>query len=111
MHVNEEDEREFDYERGGPIGPERWGEIKNEWRLCSYGTMQSPIDMSNRRVEKLVNSYNMYRKYKPSNATLNNRGHDISVILIYNIVTKCYIINFITHNITRGVKEYLNSVV
>ncbi|KAK1426059.1 hypothetical protein QVD17_14727 [Tagetes erecta] len=74
-----EDEREFDYERGGPIGPERWGEIKKEWRLCSYGTMQSPIDTSSQRVKKVVSSYNMYRKYKPSNTTLNNRGHDITL--------------------------------
>ncbi|KAI3743454.1 hypothetical protein L1987_61163 [Smallanthus sonchifolius] len=73
-----EDEREFDYVRGGPIGPEKWGEIKKEWSLCSYGTMQSPIDMSSQKVDKVVNYDKQYRNYKPSNATLTNRGHDIT---------------------------------
>ncbi|PWA79911.1 alpha carbonic anhydrase [Artemisia annua] len=48
-----EDEREFDYARGGHMGPEKWGEIKEEWAHCSNGTMQSPIDMSSRRVEMI----------------------------------------------------------
>ncbi|XP_076949969.1 carbonic anhydrase Nec1-like [Bidens hawaiensis] len=74
-----EDEREFDYVRGGPIGPEKWGEIQKEWSLCSYGTMQSPIDMSSQRVKKVENSYKFNRNYKPCNATLTNRGHDISL--------------------------------
>ncbi|KAL8214486.1 hypothetical protein R6Q57_003935 [Mikania cordata] len=74
-----EDEREFDYVIGGPIGPEKWGEIKEEWSLCSTGKMQSPIDMSNPRVERVVNSYTLNRNHKPSYATLKNRGHDISL--------------------------------
>ncbi|KAI3677159.1 hypothetical protein L1987_86780 [Smallanthus sonchifolius] len=74
-----EDEREFDYARGGPIGPEKWGEIKKEWSLCSYGTMQSPIDLSSKKVDKVVNYDKQYRNYKPSNASLTNRGHDITL--------------------------------
>ncbi|XP_071719376.1 carbonic anhydrase Nec1-like [Rutidosis leptorrhynchoides] len=72
-----ENEKEFDYARGSKMGPERWGEIKEEWRLCSNGTMQSPIDMSSQRVKMVVNSNKLYRNYKPCNSTVNNRGHDI----------------------------------
>ncbi|KAI3743449.1 hypothetical protein L1987_61158 [Smallanthus sonchifolius] len=72
-----EDEREFDYARGGHMGPEKWGVMKKEWSLCSNGTMQSPIDMSSRRVEMVFSSRKLYRTYKSCNATILNRGHDI----------------------------------
>ncbi|KAJ0503309.1 putative carbonic anhydrase [Helianthus annuus] len=77
-----EDEREFDYARGGKMGPDKWGSMKEEWSLCSNGTMQSPIDMSSQRVEMVVSSKKLYRNYKPCNATILNRGHDIMVITI-----------------------------
>ncbi|MFS7990203.1 putative carbonic anhydrase [Helianthus anomalus] len=77
-----EDEREFDYARGSKMGPEKWGAVKKEWSLCSNGTMQSPIDMSSQRVEMVVSSKKLYRNYKPRNATILNRGHDIMVITI-----------------------------
>ncbi|KAL4560475.1 hypothetical protein LXL04_032627 [Taraxacum kok-saghyz] len=72
-----EDEREFDYARGGHMGPENWGEIKKEWSACSNGTMQSPIDMSSRRVGMVVNANKLDRNYKSCDATIHNRGHDI----------------------------------
>ncbi|GJS07221.1 alpha carbonic anhydrase 7-like protein [Tanacetum coccineum] len=72
-----EDEREFDYARSSHMGPEKWGEIKKEWSDCSNGTMQSPIDMSSRRVKMVFNSKKLYRNYKPDHATIKNRGHDI----------------------------------
>ncbi|KAK3043039.1 hypothetical protein RJ639_002607 [Escallonia herrerae] len=39
--------------------------------------MQSPIDMSNQRVEIIRNSRKLEKDYKPCNATVKNRGHDI----------------------------------
>ncbi|MFS7990251.1 putative carbonic anhydrase [Helianthus anomalus] len=74
-----EDQREFDYLKDSTLGPDRWGAITNEWSLCSNGTMQSPIDMSSSRVELVLHPKNLYRNYKPCNATLLNRGHDIMV--------------------------------
>ncbi|KAI7724859.1 hypothetical protein M8C21_006973, partial [Ambrosia artemisiifolia] len=61
------------------MGPNRWGALRNDWSLCSNGTMQSPIDMSSRRVELVDHPKNLYRNYKPCNATMLNRGHDIMV--------------------------------
>lgn len=83
---NVENEKEFDYTRGSQMGPEKWGEIKKEWSLCSNGTMQSPIDMSSQRVEMMVTRNKMYRKYIPCEANITNRGHDIMVITISSLI-------------------------
>ncbi|CAK9171396.1 unnamed protein product [Ilex paraguariensis] len=72
-----EDESEFSYVPGSDNGPERWGEIHPEWSMCNNGTMQSPIDLLNERVEIVSHLGRLKRDYKPSNATLINRGHDM----------------------------------
>ncbi|EEF32945.1 alpha carbonic anhydrase 7 [Ricinus communis] len=71
-----EDEHEFDY-RNSEKGPNRWGELHHEWGACSNGSMQSPIDLFNERVEIVSYLGRLIRSYKPSNATLKNRGHDM----------------------------------
>ncbi|CAI9760658.1 unnamed protein product [Fraxinus pennsylvanica] len=72
-----EDDREFDYIRGSPKGPEKWGDLKPEWAECKNGRMQSPIDLSLARVRFM--SQPERTTYKPFNATLKNSGYDISV--------------------------------
>ncbi|KAI4364244.1 hypothetical protein MLD38_020363 [Melastoma candidum] len=73
-----DDEREFDYTKGSEKGPEHWGEIKEEWGACKNGEMQSPIDLLSERVKVMPKSTVDIRKgYRPTNATLKNRGHDI----------------------------------
>ncbi|KAG5566690.1 hypothetical protein RHGRI_002296 [Rhododendron griersonianum] len=74
-----EDESEFNYDRNSLKGPYNWGKIRPEWRMCSNGTMQSPIDMLNERVKVVSHLGILKRDYHPSNATLVNRGHDISL--------------------------------
>ncbi|KAK4255120.1 hypothetical protein QN277_008157 [Acacia crassicarpa] len=74
-----EDEREFSYEEDGGNGPSRWGKIKPEWRTCKTGTMQSPIDLMNKRVQVVSHLGALQMKYHPANATLKNRGHDIKL--------------------------------
>ncbi|KAH9756414.1 alpha carbonic anhydrase 7 [Citrus sinensis] len=51
MSKEVDEEKEFNYEKGGEHGPDRWGEIHSEWSACKNGTMQSPIDLLNERVE------------------------------------------------------------
>lgn len=77
--MDAEDEREFDYGRKSKHGPKHWGTIKREWQVCSKGEMQSPVDMSNQRVEIVSGSKELKKHYHPSNATVINRGHDIAV--------------------------------
>ncbi|KAL2481347.1 Alpha carbonic anhydrase 7 [Abeliophyllum distichum] len=72
-----EDEREFDYAKGSEKGPKKWGDLKKEWAACKDGKFQSPIDMSNERVRIISNPEK--KNYKPFNATVRNRGHDISL--------------------------------
>ncbi|KAJ8642986.1 hypothetical protein MRB53_004734 [Persea americana] len=72
-----EDEKEFDYIKGSGKGPEDWGDIHEEWQLCKNGEMQSPIDLMHERVQVVSHLGRLKRSYKPSNATLKNRGHDI----------------------------------
>lgn len=74
-----EDEREFDYLEGSNKGPSRWGELRKEWGACKKGNLQSPIDMSSARVKVIPKMREVKRSYNPANATLINRGHDISV--------------------------------
>lgn len=74
-----EDEHEFDYTKDSKIGPSHWGKIKKEWATCNDGKMQSPIDMSSHRVRVVPKLGKLKRHYKPHNATIKNRGHDIEV--------------------------------
>ncbi|XP_010470127.1 PREDICTED: alpha carbonic anhydrase 2-like isoform X1 [Camelina sativa] len=72
-----EDEREFSYERKKENGPEKWGKLKPEWKLCGKGELQSPIDLMNKRVRLVTDFQKLTKDYKPCNATLINRGHDM----------------------------------
>ena len=78
--VDSDDEHEFDYKKNGEKGPDKWGELKPEWSLCSNGTMQSPIDLLSERAETVSHLGKLKRSYRPSDATLMNRGHDMKVI-------------------------------
>ncbi|CAH9138263.1 unnamed protein product [Cuscuta epithymum] len=79
-----EDEREFDYDEKSEKGPGRWGELKKEWAACGDGKMQSPLALSapiiKRRGGVRKPGVKITRNsYMPANATLHNRGHDISI--------------------------------
>lgn len=74
-----EDEKEFSYVTGSELGPEHWGEIHKEWVACGDGHMQSPIDLSHKRVRILPNLGHLRRSYRPAMAIVENRGHDIMV--------------------------------
>lgn len=74
-----DNEREFNYIEGDPKGPEHWGDIKKEWVMCKKGRRQSPISLPCREVEVVPVSEKIYSFYRPGNATLKNRGHDIAV--------------------------------
>ncbi|XP_051132011.1 alpha carbonic anhydrase 7-like [Andrographis paniculata] len=79
-----ENEREFEYAEKSEKGPSKWGKMKKEWSACNQGKMQSPIDLTNRRIPGLwlSDSHNKDLRnytYRPSNATLTNRGHDIQI--------------------------------
>ncbi|CAJ2672491.1 unnamed protein product [Trifolium pratense] len=74
-----EDESEFDYIKGSEKGPSHWGELKKEWATCKNGRLQSPIDLLSHRVKVVPKLGELKKYYKPHNATIKNRGHDIEV--------------------------------
>lgn len=73
------EEEEYEYDENSGRGPSQWGNLTPEWALCSTGRMQSPVDLTNATVEIVPDSEQVYPFYQPSNTTLLNRGHDISV--------------------------------
>ncbi|KAJ0612235.1 putative carbonic anhydrase [Helianthus annuus] len=72
-----DDEHEFSYDINSPNGPNHWGEIHPEWSMCNNGDMQSPIDLTHKRVHTTSKLGRLDRDYNPANATLINRGHDM----------------------------------
>ncbi|CAM0947859.1 unnamed protein product [Alopecurus aequalis] len=70
-------EEEFSYLPDAKNGPAHWGEIKAEWSACGKGKMQSPIDLSSPRVSLVRNLGYLNHSYRPAQATIINRGHDI----------------------------------
>uniref|UniRef100_A0A6N2L673 Alpha-carbonic anhydrase domain-containing protein n=1 Tax=Salix viminalis TaxID=40686 RepID=A0A6N2L673_SALVM len=72
-----EEETEFNYDPNGEKGPAQWGRIHPEWGACSNGSMQSPIDLMSDSVDVVSHTWRIQRSYKPANATLRNRGHDM----------------------------------
>ncbi|CAL4999301.1 unnamed protein product [Urochloa decumbens] len=74
-----EHEEEFSYAPGDKHGPEHWGEIKPEWAHCSAGKMQSPIDLHHERVSLVRGLGFLDHSYRPAEASIVNRGHDIMV--------------------------------
>lgn len=82
IYIFLEDESEFDYLKESEKGPHRWGELKEEWAACKHGKLQSPIDLASERVTVVRKLEKLRIKYKPANATIKNRGHDISVRLL-----------------------------
>ncbi|KAI3738690.1 hypothetical protein L2E82_28785 [Cichorium intybus] len=72
-----DDETEFSYDIKSPNGPDNWGKIHPEWRICNKGKLQSPIDLTRKRVQTTSRLRRLDRNYKPANTTLINRGHDM----------------------------------
>lgn len=60
----------------GDEAPEKWGGLTDEWKLCSEGTQQSPIDISSTTVTTLSN---IEVHYQPSPLAVVNNGHTIQV--------------------------------
>ncbi|RLN04067.1 alpha carbonic anhydrase 7-like [Panicum miliaceum] len=59
--------------------PGSLGEIRPSWANCSRGRMQSPIDLSHDRVRLERSLGFLNYSYRPAQATIVNRGHDIMV--------------------------------
>ena len=65
------------FEYVGEKGPRHWGELSPEWKACSTGKTQSPVNLSPplsaRRAENLAVAY------KETRGHIFNNGHTIEV--------------------------------
>ncbi len=78
------------YETGSEEGPANWGELSEEFALCSTGKTQSPIDVA---ATIAVDISDIEFNYGPSALNILNNGHTIQVMydagssITYNGVT------------------------
>ncbi|KAI7750280.1 hypothetical protein M8C21_009782 [Ambrosia artemisiifolia] len=77
-----DDQYKFSYDVNSLNGPDHWGKIRSEWSLCNTGDMQSPIDLIDERVQRTSKLGRLDTHYKPANATLINRGYDMTLTWI-----------------------------
>lgn len=74
-----DDESKFTYLLGTTQGPEHWGTIKPEWKLCETGNFQSPVNFRNKTVKITTAIPHLKPNYKIAPAMIVNRGHDIKL--------------------------------
>ncbi|XP_024531046.1 bifunctional monodehydroascorbate reductase and carbonic anhydrase nectarin-3 [Selaginella moellendorffii] len=77
MIIAQADE-EYDYSNG-TRGQANWGNLRQEWRACSSGRMQSPVDIQSKELQPVCSLKLLQTRYKPTNATLTNLDHDIAL--------------------------------
>jgi len=79
---NEKHEKHWDYEENGP---NKWASLNPEFKLCSEGKMQSPIDITNPKTTELANisikfpSAAFTMTHNEHVKDIDNNGHTIQV--------------------------------
>lgn len=63
----------------GPAGPENWGDLHPEWKLCSSGRAQSPVDIHKKDLQHEANPHRLKFSYKSGSAVLQLRDHDVAL--------------------------------
>ncbi|XP_042045472.1 alpha carbonic anhydrase 7-like [Salvia splendens] len=74
-----DNEPEYSYLKNSSKGSECWGSLKEEWKLCSIGNFQSPINIIKERVMVSSQIGKFRRNYRPALAVLRNLGSEIMV--------------------------------
>ena len=61
----------------GTTGPEHWGELKPEFKMCLNGQEQSPIDIKTEQIKSTVDNNLLQINYQPISFSIKNNGHSI----------------------------------
>ncbi|KAJ3705946.1 hypothetical protein LUZ61_009651 [Rhynchospora tenuis] len=89
----------FNYVPGSDIGPDRWGVINENWTTCGTGREQSPIDITEERIQEQPDLGRLLQKYQPAKATLKNQH--IYLEVEWNGNAGSIIINGFTYNVSQ----------
>ncbi|XVF75746.1 hypothetical protein PTKIN_Ptkin13bG0211900 [Pterospermum kingtungense] len=74
---SESQDHEFNYDESSGRGPSRWGLLKPEWRNCSVGRQQSPINIGAVEVNSQLGD--LQRNYTSAPSVLRNRTEDVAL--------------------------------
>ncbi|PGB58707.1 carbonic anhydrase [Bacillus toyonensis] len=61
----------------GTTGPEHWGKLKPEYKMCLNGQEQSPIDIKTEQRKSTVDNNPLQINYQPISFSIKNNGHSI----------------------------------
>uniref|UniRef100_A0A0D9XP57 Alpha-carbonic anhydrase domain-containing protein n=1 Tax=Leersia perrieri TaxID=77586 RepID=A0A0D9XP57_9ORYZ len=61
---------EYGYAAGSKLGPENWGKLSPEYKLCGEGKKQSPIDIVTKQATPNPNLDSLNRTYNAADGTL-----------------------------------------
>ncbi|KAG0499070.1 hypothetical protein HPP92_003761 [Vanilla planifolia] len=64
--------------------PANWGKLSPDYKTCSIGTHQSPINIAKDDVSLQNKLHDLHRQYVDANATVVNNGFNIMVRFIQN---------------------------
>ncbi|KAG0499044.1 hypothetical protein HPP92_003735, partial [Vanilla planifolia] len=64
--------------------PANWGKLSPDYKTCSIGTHQSPINIAKDDVSPQNKLHDLHRQYVDANATVVNNGFNIMVRFIQN---------------------------
>jgi len=62
----------------GEVGPNRWGQMSDEFKTCGVGTRQSPIDVTVKQAIK-ANMNDLKFSYQSVTPEIVNNGHTVQV--------------------------------
>lgn len=68
---------EWDYEEGGDMGPDLWGDLSPAYSACKTGQAQSPIDITKAKRDR--NLPNIKLEYSPAPYEAVDTGHTIAL--------------------------------
>lgn len=58
----------------------KWGTLDADWKVCSNGNSQSPIDIDTKKAKEQPSD--LKKAYKEAPAKISNKGHAIVVSLL-----------------------------
>lgn len=58
-------------------GPDQWGKLDQEWKMCQVGKEQSPINIQTKKV--LVNAGHLNFSYELASDNIINNGHTLQI--------------------------------